>query len=64
MSHNREITVVDSYFYINIYSGSSVMNYVAISLQRLYRTQITQVKARNEFVWKCMILYIIVSLLN
>lgn len=33
-----EIVVVDNYFYISIYSCSSVRNQVARSLQNLYRT--------------------------
>lgn len=59
VSDNREIVVIDNYFYISIYSSSSssIRNQVAISLQSLYRTQIIQVRGRNEFcekyIWFC-----------
>lgn len=50
MSEAEDMFVIGSYFYISIYSGSSVRNLVAISLQNIYRTQSSQVRARNEFV--------------
>lgn len=52
VSYSREICVVDNSFYISISSDSRIKNQVVISLQNLYRTQITQVRARKEFVVK------------